>query len=42
MSAEAKMIEYAASYRQVKNPYDNGDKDANAESRQVVGKLPAS
>ena len=39
MSAEAKMIEYAASYRQVKNPYDNGDKDANAESRQVVGKL---
>ena len=36
---EAKMIEYAASYRQVKNPYDNGDKDANAESRQVVGKL---
>lgn len=39
MSAESKMVEYAASYRQVKSPYNNGDKYANAESRQVVGKL---
>ena len=39
MSAEAGIIEYAASCRQVKNPYDNGDKDANAESRQVTSKL---
>ena len=38
MSAESKMIEYA-SCRQVKSPYDNGDKDANTDSRQVVGKL---